>query len=124
MPLGDPSELRKLQFDYAWKWFSFHADQRTKIFNFMLVVFGIFAAGIVNALDKHVPKIAVAGLAISAGILALIFRRLDRRNRDLVWLAEDVLKELEREAIFDPTPKIRDHWNQQVSCSILTRENP
>jgi hypothetical protein len=40
-PSGDVSDLVKLQFDYAWKWFSFHADQRVKMFNFMLVVFGI-----------------------------------------------------------------------------------
>jgi hypothetical protein len=123
-PSDTPSDLRKLQFDYAWKWFSFHADQRTKVFNFMLVVFGIFAAGIVNALDKNVPKVAVAILAIFAGILAETFKRLDRRNRDLVWLAEDVLKQLEREAIFDQTQNIRDHWGQQVPWSVLTRPDP
>jgi hypothetical protein len=123
-PSDTPSDLRKLQFDYAWKWFSFHADQRTKVFNFMLVTFGIFAAGIVNALDKHVPKVSIAFLAAIAGVLALIFKRLDRRNRDLVWLAEDVLKQREREAIFDHTQTIRDHWGQEVPWSILTRQNP
>src|SRR6202035_1212057 len=124
MPLPHPDELRKLQFDYAWKWFAFHADQRTKVFNFMLLTFGIFAAGIVNALDKHVPKVSIAFLAVIAGILALKFRSLDRRNRDLVWLAEDVLKKLESEAIFDQTQYIRDHWNEEVPWSILTRKNP
>ena len=85
----DPSELQKLQFDFAWKWFAYHADQRVKMFNFMLIVFGIFAAGLVNALDKHVPKPAVVLFAFFAGILALVFSLLDRRNRDLVWLGED-----------------------------------
>ena len=124
MPLGDPSELRKLQFDYAWKWFCFHADQRTKVFNFMLIVFGIFAAGIVNALDKHLPKIAAAGLAIFAAILALIFSRLDRRNRDLLWRGEDILKKLEREVIFDPAETVGDSYGQTVPSSILDRDDP
>jgi hypothetical protein len=42
----DPSELQKLQFDFAWKWFAYHADQRVKMFNFMLIVFGIFRRGV------------------------------------------------------------------------------
>jgi hypothetical protein len=122
---GDPkAEQRKLQFDYAWKWFSFHADQRTKVFNFMLIVFGIFAAGIVNALDKHLPKIAAAGLAIFAAILALIFSRLDRRNRDLLWRGEDVLKKLEREVIFGTSETVDDSYGQKVPLSILTRGDP
>jgi hypothetical protein len=124
MPLPQPNELRKLQFDYAWKWFSFHADQRTKVFNFMLVVFGIFAAGIVNALDKHLPKIAAAGLAIFAAILALVFSRLDRRNRDLVWRGEDILKKLESEAIFEPGETFRDRFGVDVPVSILNRPDP
>src|SRR4051812_17959205 len=98
---ADPLELRKLQFDYAWKWFSFHADQRVKMFNFMLIVFGIFAAGVVNALDKAaLPRVALAGLCFFGTFLAWAFTRLDRRNRDLVWLGEDVLMELERKVIF------------------------
>jgi hypothetical protein len=81
---GSPSELQKLQFDYAWKWFSYHADQRVKMFNYMLLIFGIFAAGLINALDKNLPKVAAVCLAFFAAILAVIFSLLDRRNRDLV----------------------------------------
>src|SRR5260370_29011163 len=106
IPPADPLELRKLQFDYAWKWFSFHADQRVKMFNFMLIVFGIFAAGVVNALDKDLPPVAIAGLCFFAAFLAWAFMRLDRRNRDLVWLGEDVLMDLERKAIFGEGQKI------------------
>ena len=130
MSIGDPkagdpkAEQQKLQFEYAWKWFSFHADQRTKVFNFMLIVFGIFAAGIVNALDKHLPKIAAAGLAIFAAILALIFSRLDRRNRDLLWRSEDILKKLEREVIFNPTDTVEDSYGETVRSSILNRDDP
>ena len=120
---NEPSELAKLRFDYAWKWFSFHADQRIKMFNYMLVVFGIFAAGVVNALDKHLPNPVVSGLCFSAGFLALIFTRLDARNQDLVWLGEDVLVELERETIFGADATIKGHKgdnkDKNISFGIL-----
>jgi hypothetical protein len=103
-----PAEIDKLRFDYAWKWFSFHADQRVKMFNFMLVATGFFAAAVASTYDKS-PAIACA-LSVAAAIVSLIFTRLDRRNQDLVWLGEDVLVELERRTIFgrDATIEGRD----------------
>jgi hypothetical protein len=96
-----PSDLQKLQFDYAWKWFSYHADQRVKMFNFMLIVMGIFAAGIVNAVaSQHVGRGGIATFCFFAAALAMIFAVLDRRNRDLVHLGEELLTSLERNVIF------------------------
>jgi hypothetical protein len=62
--------------------------------------------------------------AFFAGVLALVFRMLDRRNRDLVWLGEDILKELERTVIFREGGEARDHFGQSVTRSILTRPDP
>ncbi len=121
-PPNPPSELHKLQFDYAWKWFSFHADQRTKMFNYMLLVFGIFAAGIVNALDKHLPNLVTADLCFIAAALALIFARLDRRNRDLVWFGEDVLMHLERVGIFGTDVKINGRYDSKIDFGVLWRQ--
>lgn len=87
----------------------------------MLVVFGIFAAGIVNALDKQIPPKVIAGLCFIASALAVIFALLDRRNRDLVWLGEDVLTHLEREAIFRKPFEI-DGLHGQVKFGILWRQ--
>jgi hypothetical protein len=117
-----PIELHKLQFDYAWKWFSFHADQRVKMFNYMLVVLGIFAAGIVNALDKHLPKAAVSILCFIAAALATIFVLLDIRNRYLVWLGEDVLMDLERRGIFGTDIRISGRYGAEVDLGILSRQ--
>jgi hypothetical protein len=100
----DVSGLHKLQFDYAWKWFNYHADQRVKMFNFMLVVLGIFAAGIVNAFDKA-PNTVTAFLCFFAAGLAVVFTFLDRRNRDLVWLGEDVLR----------------IWNEKLSLGRMSK---
>jgi hypothetical protein len=122
IPADSPSELHKLQFDYAWKWFCFHADQRIKMFNFMLIVFGIFAAGVVNALDKNLPSFAIAGLCFFAMVLAGIFTLLDRRNRDLVWLGEDALMDLERKAIFGEGKKIKGRYDVEIDFGILWRQ--
>jgi hypothetical protein len=118
IPADKPSDLHKLQFDYAWKWFCFHADQRVKMFNFMLIVFGIFAAGVVNALDKNLPTVAIVGLCFFAMVLAVIFMLLDRRNRDLVWLGEDVLMDLERKAIFGEGKKIKGRYKGRYDVEI------
>ena len=124
-PAPDPKlELQKLRFDYAWKWFSFHAEQRVKMFNFMLLVFGVFAAGLLNALDKNLPKAVAVVLSFFAAILAVLFSQLDRRNRDLVWLAEDVLKQLERDFIFADGKMIKDSFGRDVPASILGRRDP
>jgi hypothetical protein len=120
-PPQQVSDLHKLQFDYAWKWFSYHADQRVKMFNFMLVVLGIFAAGVVNALDKT-PNIVTAFLCFFAAGLAVVFTFLDRRNRDLVWLGENVLTHLERKAIFGEGAKIQDRYDQPIDFGILWRQ--
>lgn len=121
-PLVKPSEPRETQFDYAWKWFCFHADQRIKMFNYMLIVFGIFAAGVVNALHDEVPRGAIAGLCFIAAVLAFVFMKLDRRNRDLVWLGEDVLMELERKVIFEEGNKVHGRYNEEIDFSILWRQ--
>jgi hypothetical protein len=79
---NEPSELDKLRFDYAWKWFSFHAEQRTKMFNFMLVGLGALATVVVTAINDHL--VLVARFACGLGfVIALVFWRLDGRNRTL-----------------------------------------
>ena len=121
-PSSSPSDLVKLQFDFAWKWFNFHADQRVKMFNFMLVAFGIFATAVVTSVDKHLPRGVSIALCIIAAILALIFVMLDRRNRDLVWLGEDVLAELERENIFGADRTINNRQQHVVPFGVLWRQ--
>lgn len=118
----DPNELGKLQLDYAWKWFSFHADQRTKMFNYMLAVFGLFAAAIATTLDKPAVGNLTPWLCFLAALLALIFALIDRRNRDLVWFGEDVLIHLEKEFLFGVGGKARGRRNKEFNWGILNRQ--
>jgi hypothetical protein len=123
LPPSTLQPLQNLQLDYAWKWFSFHADQRVKMFNFMLIVFGIFATAIVSAVNYHLPAGFIAALCIVAGVLGLIFPRLDRRNRDLVWLGEDVLNHLEKTVIFGEGDGFINRDNEFVQFGILCRQS-
>jgi len=121
-PINPPTELSKLQFDYAWKWFAYHADQRVKMFNYMLLVIGILTNAVVGALEKKYPAGISIGLCVVGAFLAFIFARFDRRNRDLVWLGEDVLVEIERKSLFGSENKISGRYGKQVDFGILSRQ--
>ena len=98
--------LEARQLDYAWNWFSFHAEQRTKMFNFMLVVLGIVLGGFVTLFDKGLYPQAM-GLSVFGMLMTLAFYFLDKRNRRLYYVSLDVLIHLEREDLFDK-PQIPD----------------
>jgi hypothetical protein len=92
------------------------------MFNFMLIVFGIFATAIVSAVDKGLPPAVTAILCFVAAALGLIFPLLDRRNRDLVWLGEEVLTHLEKNFIFGEYIEIKDREGKDIRLGILWRQ--
>jgi phosphoglycolate phosphatase-like HAD superfamily hydrolase len=116
--LQDPEK----QFDYAWNWFNYHANQRVEMFNYMFVGLGLFATAIASALDKHLPDFVLASLCILAGIVALIFALIDRRNEHLIGLGEEVLNELERTKIFGRNNWIVSRSGGVVPFGILSRQ--
>ena len=87
-------DLLKLRFDYAWKWFDYHAKQRITMFYYFLIIIGILASAYVQLLDKKLYALAT-GLSIIGFFLSIGFYCLDLRNRQLVRWGEDVLKKLE-----------------------------
>jgi len=93
------------------------------MFNFMLIVFGVFATAIVTSVDKGLPSWFIAFLCFVAAALGLIFSLLDRRNRDLVWVGEEVLTYLENQFIF-PAQTIRDRKDKKdIRFGILSRRS-
>jgi hypothetical protein len=81
--------------NYAWGYFSYHADQRMKTFNFFLVAAGLFAGGITTLLRDGGDPRWVCPLGIVLSLLSLIFWKLDQRNRQLVRNAEAAIKHLD-----------------------------
>jgi hypothetical protein len=109
-----------MRFDYAWKWFDFHAEQRTKMFNFMLVGLGVLATPIVSAL-KDCSLVEALGMSIGAVLLAIAFWRLDARNRNLYLVALDVLIDAEKKTIFGNGVKFLDRDGEEKDFGIARR---
>jgi len=88
-------ENRNQMREYAWKYFSHHADQRLKTFNFYLLLVTVVFGGLLAYLkDAKVPALAApVGLLLS--FVSLVFWKLDRRNRDLIVHSEAMLKQIE-----------------------------
>lgn len=80
---------------YAWDYFSLHADQRMKMFNFFLIFSGIILAAF-PALLRLAPKnLYVALFPLLLPVTSFLFWRLDQRTRHLIHNAEATLKAIE-----------------------------
>ena len=87
----DYEEIRK----YAWSYFSLHAEQRLKTFNFFILI----SAFIFTSMAALVRVVGISywmSLPMFAiSLLAYAFWQLDMRNRELVGVAEEALKDIE-----------------------------
>ncbi|MBL8798741.1 MAG: hypothetical protein JNM56_32915 [Planctomycetia bacterium] len=87
--------LRNERRDYAWKYFSFHADQRIKTFNFYILLCTVVVGGILAFIkDARSPWMASPGTMLLA-FASFVFWKLDRRNKDLICHAEKALRRIE-----------------------------
>jgi hypothetical protein len=99
----DAEHLIQLR-QYAWNYFSVHADQRLKTFNFYLVLCTAIVAGILVTAKDATNSIGAASLALLISPLSFIFWKLDQRNHHLVTIGETALKYLEGEiGLADPS---------------------
>jgi hypothetical protein len=82
--------------DYSWNYFSVHAEQRLKTFNFYLILSAAIAA-VVATMCRTTQLMPAGGVLLlcSFPLLGLIFWRLDVRNRELVKHGEAAIKHLE-----------------------------
>jgi len=100
-----PLELAKCQHSYAWNLFDFHAKQRVSMFNYFLIITGIFANGIIVSWKTDIHWIPV-GLGLLGTITSLGFILLDYRNKQLVEMAEDVLLKIETDWLYTKDFKV------------------
>ena len=96
--LMDPAKEQIFR-TYAWAYFSFHADQRMKTFNFFLVVAGLLAGGVVTLMRDSGNPWIIAPLGLALSILCFLFWRLDQRNRVLVRNGEAAVKFLDSQHV-------------------------
>jgi hypothetical protein len=96
----DKDEIKEMR-DYAWKYFSLHADQRIKTFNFYLVLATFAVGGMLTVIKDTGHAWVVAVIAFLLGFLSFVFYKLDCRNKQLVRHGEAALKRLEEESGFE-----------------------
>lgn len=102
-------KLYDARFEYAWKYFDFHATQRTTMFNFFIIFSGIIISACLRLWIKE--KYMLLALASFFGILITwMFIFLERRNEELVHIAEDELYVLEKELLFKNGIEIPVEW--------------
>jgi uncharacterized membrane protein YfcA len=100
-------EAYKVAHDYAWNWFSYHAQQRLQIFNFGIIVLGALIAACFSSFLQRWYHAATVSAALIA-FLGYAFLRLDQRNSELTKLAERYLKTRTEEAL---SPIVGDEIN-------------
>jgi hypothetical protein len=83
--------------DQAWKYFSLHADQRLKTFNFYLILATIIVGGLLTVMKDLKTAYIGAILAFTLTLLSFVFWKLDQRTRQMIWYAEEALKWCETE---------------------------
>ena len=108
-------KLYNARFEYAWRYFDFHAKQRTTMFNFFIIFSGFFI-GACATLFKDEQYALTGILSFFGVVISLMFIFLERRNEELVHIAEDILHELEKELTFKEftrnvvCPNRRNFW--------------
>lgn len=106
-------DLYQARFEYAWRYFAFHARQRTTMFNFFTVFSGFVIAACVSLFTANEIGMLLA-VSLLGSFITTIFIYLERRNEELVNLAEEILKTLEREVLFKDLSRYME-WPKQRS---------
>jgi len=114
-------DIVRTQFDYAWKWFEYHAKQRISMFNYFLLASGILANAYV-CLIKEKYFILAMGLAIVGALISFAFVILDFRNAQLVYRGEYVIRRIERNLLFPKGSDGLDEKGCGTSEGILLRD--
>jgi hypothetical protein len=112
-------KLYTARFEYAWRYFDFHATQRTTMFNFFVVFSGFLITACVALFQKGDDGLLVIASVFGTATTGF-FVCLERRNEELVHIAEEVLRALEQDVLFKNLrrtiqwPKQRKWWGEMV----------
>jgi hypothetical protein len=85
--------------EYAWKYFSLHAEQRLKTFHFFVVLSTVISGAILTIIKDMSNAAYAAPMCYLLSFLAFIFWKLDQRNRELIKHGESALQSLEKDTM-------------------------
>jgi hypothetical protein len=101
MPPLDEQERAKQIREYAWSWFTYHAAQRTNMFNYFLAAAAVLVAGFAAAAASGSRGLAII-IAVVGAAISFFFIRLDARNEELVTFGRNALRAAERQLFLVP----------------------
>ena len=81
--------------EFHWKYFSLHADQRLKTFNFFIVVSAIFIGAYMNMLDGAEENVLLIIFPIIIALISFVFWKLDIRTKHMIKNAEKAIKSID-----------------------------
>jgi hypothetical protein len=90
----DPQRT-EVRLEHAWKWFSYHANQRLAAFNYFLVIVAVLITGYLTCIDRLMYAMQVI-LGFVGVVISMAFLALDVRNERLVNDGRTALRALER----------------------------
>jgi hypothetical protein len=106
------------RFEYAWRYFDFHAKQRTTMFNFFVLFSGLFLNACFLLLQqRHYLLLLISSLLGASVTILFIF--LERRNEELVHVAEDVLRWVEKDILFKDFNRLIEWPHQRTWLGIM-----
>jgi len=89
--------------EIAWKWFSYHAEQRLHSFRFFLTVIGLLGAAYgfcMRSPNESTYPVAIA-VSLFSAICSIGFWMLDVRNTELVWVGRVALGKIYSQIVKD-----------------------
>ena len=104
--------------DYAWAYFSLHAEQRLKTFHFFIIITAFVFTVLTAFIEVINGSIWMSVPMFSISILSYAFWQLDKRNKELVRVGEEALTKLEAELICNDValelcPFINEHYKTE-----------
>lgn len=109
--------------DHSWRYFELHAGQRISLIRYYVIILSLYVtgAGYLVAKLEDVSCIQEKGiifLSLFFIFITLIFWFLDNRNRNLIHMAEDSLRNIEEGNNSPPIQKIFTREKESSGCSI------
>jgi hypothetical protein len=95
-------EFEKLRFELSWRYFDFHARQRTQLVHFFIILAPFMFGGCFYLFkERELVGYLPGQIASCAGaLLAMFFFGLDLRNRQIIHLSERAIRLIEAQFLF------------------------
>jgi hypothetical protein len=95
-------EFEKMRFELSWRYFDFHARQRTQLFHFFIILAPFLFGGCFYLFkEREIVGYSPGVIASLAGaLLSIFFFGLDRRNRQIIHSSERAIRLIEAQLLF------------------------